>query len=504
MATIEDASALVDVMYNELRNRRPAIHTIDRYYRGDHRLKFASEQFAKYHADRYKGFADNWVPLVSDAPVERLTWQGIHANGEAQADKEIWRVWQTNGLDVDSQLGFLGAINSGRSFVLVWGNPDDEQTPMVTFEDASQCIIAYVPGSRRLRRAALKTWQDGNREFATLYLPDEVWKFERPLSQNTKTHADAAIDEELDKWATRDMGDSEPNPQPNPMGVVPMVELQNKPTLLADPISDVTGVISMQDGVNLLWSLLFTASDYAGFKQRLILGAERPMIPILDDKGTVIGERPVDMERFAIDRIAFVTDENAKVAEFSETNLTAFTEIIETAIGHIAAQTRTPQHYLIGKIANLSSDALIAAEGGLVKRTQEKQLWFGAAIREAAALIALAQGNTAKAEALRAGRSLWADEEFRSQSQLADALLKLSQVGFPFEYLAAKWGLTPQEVAEVVEMRRRQAETDPIAEIARNLNAPNSGTPGEGPTQPVQGDGQGGTPPVGGAGSTAA
>lgn len=489
MATLEDASALVDAMYDELRHRRPAIDRVDSYYRGDHKLKYASEQFIKYHADRYKDFADNWVPLVSDAPVERLNWLGIRGHEQTEADSDIWRVWQTNGCDVDSQLGFLGAINSARSFILVWGNPDDEETPTVTFEDASQCIVAYEPGSRRLRRAALKTWQDGNVEYATLFLPNEVWKFKRPVSQQTKSVSSAAIDEKLDSWQPRDMG-LEPNPQPNPMGVVPMVELQNKPTLIRDPISDVNGVISMQDGLNLLWALLFTASDYAGFKQRIILGAERPVVPILNELGEEIGTRPVDMEKFAVDRAMFITGEDAKIGEFSETNLTAFTEIIEVAIGHIAAQTRTPQHYLIGKIANLSSDALIAAEGGLVKRTQEKQLWFGAAIREAAALIALAQGNAPKAKLLRAGRSIWADEEFRSQAQLADALLKLSQVGFPFEYLAAKWGLNPEEVATVVEMRRRQAATDPIAEIARNLNAPNSGTPGGEPTPAVQVSGQ--------------
>lgn len=481
MATIEEATALVDAMYDELINRRPAIDIIDRYYRGDHKLKYASDEFAKYHADRYRGFSDNWVPLVSDAPVERLTWLGIQANGELEPDKDIWRTWQMNGCDVDSQLGFLGAINSARSFVLVWGNPDDEANPIVTFEDASQCIVAYAAGSRRIRKAALKTWQDGDCEYATLYLPKEVWKLERSLTQMTKTATSAAVDEELKKWAPRPTATTgdEINPQPNPMGVVPMVELQNKPTLIGDPISDVTGVISMQDSLNLLWAMLFTAADYASFKQRVILGAERPMVPILNEHGEVIGDRPVDLEKFAVDRIMFITDENAKLAEFSETNLTAYTEVIEVAIGHIAAQSRTPQHYLIGKLANLSSDALIAAEGGLVKRTQEKQLWFGAAIREASALIELARGNSAKADSLRAGRSIWADEEFRSEAQLADALLKKSQMGFPFEYLAAKSGLTPQEVSDLMEMKKREAEADPMNQVVKSLDG--TGNPGGAP-----------------------
>lgn len=494
MAELADAKALADVMYDQLRTRQPRIRVIDNYYRGFHPLKYASEEFQKYHADRYRDFADNWVPLVSDAPVERMTWQGITPSGETSTDKETDRIWLANGLDVDSQLGFLGAVNSARSFILVWNDPDDPETPVATFEDASQCIIAYKAGSRRIRRAALKTWQDGYREYATLYLPTEVWKFERPLEHQTKSPFGAQVDEELNEWFPRET--TEINPQPNPMGVVPMVELQNKPTLVGEPISDVTGVIAMQDALNLLWAQLFTASDYASFPQRVILGAEVPQVPILDaETGEVVGSKPVDMAKFAVDRVMMFTGDSAKIAEWSAANLEAYTAVIEVAIGHIAAQTRTPQHYLIGKMSNLSSDALIAAEGGLVKRTQEKQLWFGAGIREATALMAQVQGNDAKAKALRGGRSQWADEEFRSQAQLADALLKLSQVGFPFEYLAQKWGLTPTEVSDLVEMKKAAAQADPFSQqIVRDLNATRNpgGTPGAepAPTQPL-GSGQG-------------
>lgn len=477
MATEAQALQLVALLEDELMQRYAEVDRNSRYYRGKQPLKYASDQFKKYHGDRYVDFSDNWVAPVADAPVERLTVLGIKALGEEKADVESTRVWQTNALDADSQLGFLGAVNSARSFVLVWGNPDDEETPEVTFEDASQCVVVYEPGSRRRRRAALKKWQDGNCEYATLYLPSEVWKFERPLRRQSKLIVMAAVDEELKKWAPREL--DEPNPQPNPMGVVPMVELPNKPTLVDEPISDITGVVSMQDAVNLLWAQLFTASDYASFPQRVVLGAEVPMMPVLNEKGEVIGKKPVDMSKFAVDRVLFFTGTDAKIAEWQAANLAAYTDVIEVAVGHIAAQTRTPQHYLIGKMANLSGDALIAAETGLVKRSQEKMLWFGQAVRQMFGLIALAQGNEAKAKALTAGTVLWADAESRSQAQLADALLKLRQIGFPFEYLAAKWGLTPAEVVDLVEMKKREAEMDPVAAIARDM------VPGTQPAPPA-------------------
>lgn len=472
------ARGLVDALEAELMRRRTEIDRNDAYYRGEHPLEYASEQFRKYHGERYKRFSDNWVQVVADSPVERLTVRGIMASGADEADEETWRVWQANGLDADSQLGFLGAVNSARAFALVWGDPDDLDTPEVTFEDASTCIVAYVPGSRRKRRAALKRWEDGEDVFATLYLPGEVWKFQRgTVGKSGKSPQEKAIDDAARRvWDVRETG--KPNPQRNPLGVVPMVELPNRPMLAADPISDVSGVTAMQDAINLLWAQLFTASDYASFPQRIVLGAEIPQVPILNDKGEVVGRKPVDIERFAVDRVAWFSGKDARVSEWTAANLEAYSSIVEVAVGHIAAQTRTPQHYLVGRMANLSGDALIAAETGLVKRVEEKQLWFGLALRELAALIALAQGNSDKATAIRGGRVVWADAESRSHSQLADALLKLRSIGFPFKWIALRYGLTPTEVAELVSMREAEAEMDPVAaiadEAARQMSAPDS------------------------------
>jgi hypothetical protein len=133
-------------------------------------------------------------------------------------------------------------------------------------------------------------------------------------------------------------------------------------------------------------------------------------------------------------------------------------------------------------MANLSGDALIAAETGLVKRAQEKQLWFGQALREVFELIALARGEDGKADALRGGSILWADAESRNIAQLTDSLLKLKQIGFPFEWLALRFGLTPTEVADLMLMREREAEMDPVGSLLRDkTGGPAGGEPGPGP-----------------------
>lgn len=456
------ALSLVATLEMELTMRASLADEADDYYRGRHRLRFASEEFRDYFAQRYHEFSDNWVPVVADAPVERLTVAGFQADN-GKVDEEAWRVWQVNNLDCDSQLGFLASVLAARSFALVWGDPDDPDTPCVTFEDSGQAIVGYYPGSRYRRRAALKRWQDGQKMYCTLYTADELWKFERPLSRVEKPMNLAMFDEQADDWLPRDpYALGEPNPQPNPMGLVPMVELPNRPMLAREPLSDVATVIPLQHAVNLLWAHLFTASDFAAMPQRYILNGEAPKAPVFDESGKKVGEKPFDVQKLIDQRIFWAQGEGMTAGSWPAAQLSVYSDVIETAIGHLAAQTRTPQHYLIGKMSNVGSDTLLAAEAGLVKRVNEKQLWFGAALREVQRLIALAQGNQSKADAYRAGRVLWADTESRSQAQLVASLVQLKSIGWPFEDLARRYGLTTEEVEQLVKMRDKEQQNDPL------------------------------------------
>ncbi len=59
---------------------------------------------------------------------------------------------------------------------------------------------------------------------------------------------------------------------------------------------------------------------------------------------------------------------------------------------------------------------------------------------------------------------MWADVESRNQAQLADSLVKLKGVGFPFEWLAQRYGLTPPEISELLAMREAESALDPFAQ----------------------------------------
>lgn len=242
-----------------------------------------------------------------------------------------------------------------------------------------------------------------------------------------------------------------------------MVELQHRPRLNGYPISEIEGVIPMQDAINALWSYLFTAADFAALPQRVILGAQLPKIPVLNDQGQVVGHKPVDLPEANVRRILNFEGPDAKIGQWDAAKLDTFTDVIEKCANHIGNQTRTPLYYFASSIENVGGDAMKMLETGLVSKIGEIKKFETRPIRETFRLMALARGDEALAEAVRGGTVLWSDHESRSDAQLADSLTKLAQIGFPFEWLAGKYVRGDvDELARIMEMREAEAELLPL------------------------------------------
>jgi hypothetical protein len=505
-----EALAKTQKLYETVVGRRAFVAAADEYYRGKQKLRFASDKWSEYHAARYRDFCDNWCHPVANSPNERLRVDGFRLSDDPEqssAEKDLWRDWQANDMEAQSSQGFLASIISGRSFVLTWGTSDDE--PVTTWERADQVAIAYDPEIPGKATASIKTWIDGSLEFATLYTDDEVWKWQRPYIENKITSYDGAppragnffyttaglaVPNTMGKgWEPRQAADDNSWPLPNPLGVQPMVELPNRPVLGGEPISDIAGTMAMQDAINLLWAYLFTAADFASMPARVVMGQEPPKIPILDATGQKVGEQVVDLKKIAQDRILWLTGENSKIGQWDAAKLDVFTGVIETAVTHIAAQTRTPPHYLVlGKgMVNVNAEGMKTAETGLVMKTKEIQLFLTPPTRGVFQRMALVRGNDAVAKEARFGVVEWKDAENHSEAQLVDALVKLQTIGFPFPWLAERYGLSQTELTRVLAMRKTEQENDPLnALVAQGGQLPGATQPG-----PAKAPGGSGGPP---------
>lgn len=469
------ARLLTERIYTRLNNRRPDVEKAENYYEGKQPLSFATEEWQEANAARYSGFSDNWCGTIVNSEAERLAPIGVTGLDRGDA-KLLWDQLQYNEFDMQFSQGVITTLAAKRTFVIVWGDRDDE--PIVTFEHPSNVEIEYDWENPRLRSAAIKTWVDESAEYATLYTPDEVWKWERPrekANNDRETQAEQARTGYSPDggWVPREVP-GEVWPVENPLGVVPVVEIGNRPTLKGDPISEIQGVMPMQDAINLLWAYLFLAADYASMDARVILGTEPPKIPILDkETGNVIGFRPVDMKDLREKRLLTLTGSDAKIDSWEAARLDIFTDTIEIAVGHIAAQTRTPPHYLVANkgISNLSGDALKSAEIGLTQKANEFITFTDPQLREVLRLVALVKGRKDLAQQVRLATLAWKNTEIRSESQMADALLKKRQMGYPLEYLMELDNIDPATIDRVIAMRDAELLDPQIAAATRELGA---------------------------------
>lgn len=485
--TFEEAAELTERLYKRLDARRKDIDDLENSYEGKRNLQFATDAWMEANADRYAFFSDNWCATVSDAENERIQVNGIIlptdrdirsvATDEKQSrDPEaeaLWDQWLRNECDMQSSQGFLQALNTRRCYIMVWGDEDGE--PVITWEHPSNVEIEYDWMTGRKRLAGIKSWVDEDYEYSTLYTRTEVWKFQRDRAGKPEESASQIEQRKIAAGATGDWQERQFRSWeddvaygPNPLEVMPIVELPNRPRLRGEPVSEIEKVGPLQDAINLLWSFALFAADYASMDARIITGANPPMRKRVSAEGKELPPEPITMAELNEARMMVLSDPNAKIDSWKAAALTPFTDMIDVAVSHIAAQSRTPPHYLVaGKgMSNMAADALKAAEIGLVKKVQEFELPASAALREVFSLIARVQKKDKLAEAMRLATISWANPEQRSESQLADALLKKRQMGYPFEWILEKDGVDPSDRARILEMKTREEQATARAALA--------------------------------------
>lgn len=466
-------------LYTRLASRRPEISKLENYADGKQPLAFASNEWAKIHERRYSGFSDNWCGVVGSAPAERTRIEGFRLGGDAdpmsENEKVLWRDWELNDGPAQSSQGFQTATVSKRSFAMVWGDRDDN--PTLTWEHPSQVIVDYAQENPRLRTAALKSWQDDDREYMTLYTPDEVWKWARPAwsHRNSDGRTDSGIYVPSSGfgaggWVPR-MGEGDDTwPIKNPLGAVPVVEYPNRPRLGSGPQSDIAGTTAMQDATNLLWAYLFVAADYASMPGRVVTGAQPPKMPVLDGDGNKIGERPIDIEALTKGRMLWLTGENAKISQWDAAKLDVFTGVINIAIRHIAAQTRTPIYLIHGELGNVNGETLTGLDAPLVSKVRDAQAFYTASVRDTFSLMASVRGNAGLAQECRLGFVKWKNPALASEVQISDAAIKSRQAGMPFQaVLEDTYGKSPSEVSRIMEMLKSEQSDPTMENIARSL-----------------------------------
>lgn len=410
-------TTILDKMLLALDGRQGRLADLNAYYEGKQRLAFLSPDARDALDGRLDRMASNICRLAVGALTERLRITGF-------TGADVWPAWLRNDLDQMAPIAHREALALGSAYVIVWA--DKLGRSKVTVESARQVVALRDPGSRQVT-AALKRWSDTGAGVTNLvlYQPEVITRME---ANGTEAATGWKTVEEI----------------PNPLGVVPVVELANTDRLLTPGHSELDDLLPLVDGLNKLLADMLVGSEYFARPRRWATGIELEE----DDSGEAVNPYP------EANRMMLAEDPAAKFGQLPGSDLAAYGNAVDVLLGQIMAVSALPPHMLGVTSDNpASADALRASEASLTARAEAKQAAFGRSWEQVARLM----------EAVDTGRDpdsidvavTWADPSTRSIAQEADAVVKLVQAGIlPTSYALARLGYSASEIEQIKAARR--------------------------------------------------
>ncbi|WAB08711.1 portal protein [Streptomyces phage Andris] len=449
------------------------LQRIDNYINGKHDDPYMPPQAD----DEYKLLAQravsNWMPLLIGTPAQALYVDGYRPgrSGDglpvaSSSTSSAWSHWQRSRMDARQAAVYRGALGFGHSFVLtektkkgviskglsakktaaLYEDPANDETPYAALTIVSK-PKGETPGKARM-------W-DGKYEYAVTY---------KSLSDLKSVRVGGA----------KLHGASE----------CPITRFAASVDLEGRTIGVIAPMIALQNRINQTIFDLLVAQTYTSHEVRYATGMAPPMqMEMLDENGQVTTDPSLAVDsRPKLDaagnpvpaqinhnarRFLFAEDPDVKFGSLPAGPINSLIDSVDMSIRHLAAISQTPPHHLLGQIANLSAEALLAAETALSRKIAEFRSLFGEAWERVFRLAAELEGEAGAADDFT-GEVQWRDMESRSLAQAADALGKLAdQLGIPKRGLWKRVpGVTQTEYEDWEQMAE---EDDSVGQLATAL-----------------------------------
>jgi hypothetical protein len=426
---------LVKSLESELAAQARVVDFYERYYFGDHQLRYVTEKWREVFGASMPQMTSNWCQLVVDAAAGRLKVEGFTfpsltgGSADAGPDEVVAEIWEENGLGTAQAQAHTTAVYAGRAYTLVEPPGRGEKISRVTVEHPSQTFVRMDPANNRRRLAAIKTWWDINDDGSagdqniSLYTPTRTYHLKR--LRTSTTVAGVYMSDPVPRTGVASVDEVE-----NPLGVVPVVPLDNKPVSLAaaptlvgkrmvlGSMSDLQPIYPIQDAITKGLVELVVLGEFASMPLRWATGVTTPRDPKTG--------QPLEQPELTSMISALLTfpDKDARVGQLEANDGAGLIARHAMYLRDIGAISRTPPHYMLGDIVNISGDALTATETSLSERIREKHEPLGGGHEQTARIACGFQGDMRRFEDKRCAVT-WSNPEIRSVAQATDAASKL-------------------------------------------------------------------------------
>lgn len=352
MAEITDLKQAYDALSNKLLPYQTAMN----YYDGDQPTVYSTERLRDAFGNINARFVQNWIAVVVNAVLDRLSLNGWDAQDKAVNDT-LDNAWNDLRIFIDADEVHKDALVTGEGFIIAWKEGDVID---VYRNDPRMCHMFYDPDRPKEKRFAAKWWHDGAAWHMTLYYPDRLEYYVTGRTKNKPASATAFKPAEVER-------------APNPFGVIPVFHFSGD--------SELQSITDLQDAVNKLFADMMVAAEYGAFKQRWIISNSDTSA--LKNAPNEIWEIPAGDG----------TTQGTAVGQFDATDLDNFLASIDKIANSIAIISRTPKHYFFTTGGDPSGEALLAMEAPLTKKAHKKQKRFGVVWQELGAFLEKLSGG---------------------------------------------------------------------------------------------------------------
>lgn len=388
----------------------------------------------------------NVLTLVMDAFVQNLSVVGFR-KASAARNSQAWDIWQRNQMDAKQAEIYSSAVKYGTAYVVV--TPGDSG---VRFKPRSprQLIAIYEDAQvDRWPQYALETWIDTTdakpRRKGMFY--DDTHMY--PLDMGAVGTPVRDDEGNIRPAVLTIMSDAVSEPQKHGAtykgtAVCPVVRYVNRRDAEDLVEGEIERLIQDQRTINEVNFDRLIVARFGAFPQKVITGWT-------SDSQTVLAASAARAMTF--------DDDDVKVFTLQAASLDPYNGLLQDLKEHVATRAQVSPAYIVGKLVNLSAEALAAAEANQQRKLAAMRESHGESHEQTLGLGHEMSGGTVD----DAAEVVWKDTEARSFAAIVDGITKLGAAqaaGHPIEpYLSLVPGFTQQMVA-AAEARAKQREKE--------------------------------------------
>lgn len=393
--------------------------------------------------------ATSYGSLAISGLAQQLIVGGFRME-DGSPDEDAETHWQRNRMQSRQNALHRGVLSHGEAYVVATLGTDQlTGRPMPKYElyGADRMALTYADQAQdewplySIRETKL---HDGKGvRISHIILTDDEGEYWFGVERNVGNGAVAKIDFiEFRPFALQ-------------LGINPVVRYSNVPNLHGHSRSDLHHLIPVIRRIDQTEFDRLITQRFASFRARWIAGIEIP-----DDDAKQREART----RLLREALMIFEDPDVKTGSLDATDLTQFAAMREDQLKTFVSLGQIPPHLVLGLEANLSAEALEAANEASIRKRQERQLGYGESHLQLSRLGHALMGNADKAANYKRSTH-WEDVDVRSLAQTADALGKLAtMLGVPPRGLWARIpGTTAQDLANWETLAGGETAIDKLA-----------------------------------------